>query len=347
MIKKYILLIIINIISFILYKIAYNFTNIKESHQKWEDFYEKYKLSPFEYIDNYLPFSKDYLFSKISGFGEKLSFFIYNSALSINDFEEDESDEIELFINNNGKENENKTNLLLSESSLNFEDFFVYAIDEINIIDNGVIFENKINIKEILEEGMNKNKIIVLFIFFVQQLNIFQNLKQNIDLNRIYLLGRNRTNIQRLEDIYEMLFNYEDIQEILLLSNQFIDYHKDYGFFKIEKLSSEKTAKISKKERKMINLVLNLKNKNLDEYKNLNDFELASFLEIFEKTVKSLNYLGMAEFSYKKGLTYYKRDSNTIKLGFLALTIFINIFILIHYEDEDNKKNKRKKYKYN
>ena len=138
MIKKPFLLLIINILFFIFYKLTYNFTNIKNNYQKWEKFYEKYKLSPFEYIENYLPFSKDYYFSKITNFADQLSFFIYNSALSINDFDEKES-EIELFINN---EKENKTKVL-SESNLNYEDFFIYAIDEINIIDDGVIFENK------------------------------------------------------------------------------------------------------------------------------------------------------------------------------------------------------------
>ena len=90
MIKKNYLLIAINLISFICYKIAYNKTNIKSNYEKWKKFYEKYKFSPFNYIENYLPFSKDYLFTKISIFGQILSFFIYNSALSVDDFEEKE-----------------------------------------------------------------------------------------------------------------------------------------------------------------------------------------------------------------------------------------------------------------
>ena len=336
---------IINIILFILYTISYNFTNIKNSYNKWHEFYDNYKFSPFEYIDNYLPFSKDYLFLKISNFYGKLLFFIYNAGLSIDDFEENES-ETELFYNQYN-EKENKTNSILYELNLKYDDFFTHAIDEMNIIDKGLISKNKININTILKEGINKNKIIILFNFFVEQLNIFQYLKQNIDLNKIYLLGKNRTNIERLENTYEIIFNYEDIQEILSLSNQFIDFHKDYGFFIFDELKTEKISNISKDERKMINFVVNLKNKNFEEYKNLNDFELACFLDIFEKTTRSIKYLGMHENSYKKGLTYFKRDANTLKLGFIALTLFINMFIIIHYENDDNKKKKRKKYKYN
>ena len=101
-----------------------------------------------------------------------------------------------------------KTNSILYELNLKYDNFFTHAIDEMNIIDKGVISENKININTILKEGINKNKIIILFIFFVQQLNIFQYLKQNIDLNKIYLLGKNRTNIERLENTYEIIFNF-------------------------------------------------------------------------------------------------------------------------------------------
>ena len=341
--KKFLLMIIINILSFICYKLAYNFSNIKTNYEKWHKFYEKYKFSPFNYIDNYLPFSKDYLFLKISNFCDKLSFFIYNSALSIEDYEENENEnEIQLFFSNNV----NKTNLLISETDLKYDDFFIYAIDEMNILDNAVEGRNKIKIKSILEGGMNRNKIIILFIFFVQQLNIFQHLKQKIDLNKIYLLGRNRTNIEKLENDYEMLFNYEDIQEILSLSQQFIDYHKDYGFFFIDQLKKEK-IQISQNEIKMINIVINLKNKNFEEYKNLNDYELSSFLDIFEKTARSIKYLAIAESSYKKGYSFYTRDANILKLGFIALAFFINVFIMVNYEDKDTYIRKRKKYKFN
>ena len=341
MINKKFLLIIINILCFICYKIAYNYTSIKSSYEKWNQFYEKYKYSPFNYIDNYLPFSKDYLFLKISNFCEKLSLFIYNSALSIKDYEENEN-EIQLYFN----KTIDKKNLLISETDLKYDDFFIYAIDEMNILDNAVEGKNKIKIKLILEEGMNKNKIIILFIFFVQQLNIFQNLKQNINLNKIYLLGKNRTNIEKLENDYELLFNYEDIQEIISLSKQFIEYHKDYGFFFIDELKKEK-IEISQDEIKMINLVINLKNNNHENYKNLNDYELSSILDIFEKTARSLRYLAIAESSYKKGLTFYTRDSNILKLGFIALTFFIDVFIMVNYEDKDENIRKRKKYKFN
>ena len=341
MIQKKILLIIINLLSFIGYKIAYNNTKIKSNYEKWNKFYDKYKFSPFNYIDNFLPFSKDYLFLKISNFCKKLSFFIYNSALSIEDYEENEN-KLQLYFNNTI----NRINSLISETDLKYDDFFIYAIDEMKILDNAVDGINKINILNILEGAMNKNKIIILFIFFVQQLNIFQHLKQNIDLNKIYLLGRNRTNIEKLENDYEMLFNYEDIQEILSLSQQFIDYHKDYGFFFIDQLKKEK-IQISQNEIKMINIVINLKNKNFEEYKNLNDYELSSFLDIFEKTARSIKYLAIAESSYKKGYSFYTRDANILKLGFIALAFFINVFIMVNYEDKDTYIRKRKKYKFN
>jgi hypothetical protein len=339
MITKYHLLIIINLLFFIFFQIIYNKTNIKKNYVKWTNFYEKYKFSPFNYIENYLPFSSEYLFSKILSLKQKLSFFIFNTAYSINDFEDDET---QLQIFNENKINKTKT-IILSESDLKYDNFFNFAIYEINILENSVDEGNKINIIPILEEGLNKNKIIILFIFFVQQLNIFQHLKQNFNLNKIYLLGKNRTNIERIEMVYEMLFNYEDIQEISSLVNQFISYHKDYGFFIFDELKKEKSFKISESERQMINIVINLRNKNYEEYKNLNDFELALFLDIFEKTTRSLNSLGMAESSFKKALNYYKRDYTTLKIGFIALTIFINLMVIINYE-EDNKK-KRKKYK--
>ena len=97
----------------------------------------------------------------------------------------------------------------------------------------------------------------------------------------------------------------------------------------------------------MINLVINLKNNNHENYKNLNDYELSSFLDIFEKTARSLRYLAIAESSYRKGLTFYTRDSNILKLGFIALTFFIDVFIMVNYEDKDENIRKRKKYKFN
>ena len=117
-------------------------------------------------------------------------------------------------------------------------------------------------------------------------------------------------------------------------------------FFFIDELKKEK-IEISQNEIKMINLVINLKNKNYEEYKNLNDYDLSSFLDIFEKTARSLRYLAVAESSYKKGYAYYTRDSNVLKLAFLALTFFINVFLMVNYEDNDTNKRKRKKYKFN
>ena len=83
--------------------------------------------------------------------------------------------------------------------------------------------------------------------------------------------------------------------------NQFIDYHKDYGFFTFDELKNEKNPTISVSDKKMINMIFNLKNINYNEYKNLNDLELSLFLDIFEKTTRCVYYLGMSESLYKKG----------------------------------------------
>ena len=141
--------------------------------------------------------------------------------------------------------------------------------------------------------------------FFVEQLNIFKYLKQNFDINKIYLLGRNRTNIEILEEAYESLFNYEDLLEIIIIFNQFIDYHKDYGFFNFDELKNEVLPNISNSDQKILNMIFNLKNINYNEYKNLNDFELALFLDVFEKTTRCVYYLGMSESLYNKGKLYY------------------------------------------
>ena len=343
MIKKPFLLIIINIFSFICYIITYRVTRIKNNYEKWKDFYEKNNYSPFNYITNFLPFQTEELFLKISNFNQQLSFFIFNTGYNIEDFEEEDS-QVQLF---NNTHNLNKNNSLLSSSNVNYEDYYSHAIDEINLLDDAVDNKYILNIKPILEEGLNKNKIIILFMFFIEQLNIFKYLKHNFDLNKIYLLGKNRTDIQKLELTYEMIFNYEDILEMIMLSNQFIDYHKDYGFFIFDQLKNEKIPKISKTETQLVNMINNLKDKNYDEYKNLNDVELAYFLNIFEKTTRSINYLGMTESLYKKGKLYYNRDVNSLKLGFIAFTIFINLFILIHYDDKEIIIKKRKKYKFN
>ena len=340
--KKYSLLIIFNIFLFICYKIIYRISNIKSSYEKWNQFYENYKFPPFNYIENYLPFTIGYLFSKIWSFQQKLAYFMYNTEYSLDDFEEKES-QLQLFnINETIKQN-----LLLSESDLKYDDYFNHAINEINILDDAVEDRIKLNIAPIMKNGFNKNKIIILFIFFVEQLNIFQKLKQNFDLNKIYLLGKNKTNIEKLEIAYENLFNYEDIQEIISLSNQFIEFHKDYGFFIFNELKEENIPVISNSEKNSINLVINLRNKNIEEYKDLSDFELASFLDILEKSSRCINYLGMTESSYKKGLTYYKRDYKAFLIGFIAFIIFINFFIMAHYEDSVQNKSKKTKYKFN
>jgi hypothetical protein len=342
MIKKPYLLMIINIVIFFCYKNILKVTNIKTNYEKWKQFYEKNNISPFSYIKNFLPFQMEELFIKISNFESKLSFFMINTGYNTENFEEEEeSNQIELYNNTN---NNNKIHSLLSTSDLNYENYYDHAIDEINIIEDAVENNDIVNIKTILEEGLNKNKVIILFMFFVEQLNIFKFLKQNFDLNKIYLLGRNRTRIERLEEAYEIIFNYEDLLEIIMYINQFIDYHKDYGFFTFDELKNEKNPTISVSDKKMINMIFNLKNINYNEYKNLNDLELSLFLDIFEKTTRCVYYLGMSESLYKKGKLYYNRDINTLRLGFIAFALFINIFIMMHYDDKEKKVIKRKKY---
>ncbi len=344
MIKKPFLLILINIVIFVCYKIIQNVTNIKTNYEKWIKFYEKNDVSPFNYIKNFLPFQIDELFLKIANFEKKLSFFIVNTAYNIDSFEEEEDSQIKIYNNTN---HNNTINSLLSTLDINYEKFYDHAIDEINILDNAVESNNKINIKILFEEGLNKNKVIVLFMFFDEQLNIFKYLKQNFDINKIYLLGRNRTNIEILEEAYESLFNYEDLLEIIIIFNQFIDYHKDYGFFNFDELKNEVLPNISNSDQKILNMIFNLKNINYNEYKNLNDFELALFLDVFEKTTRCVYYLGMSESLYNKGKLYYNRDLNALKLGVYGFTFFINIFILIHYDDKEIRVKKKNKYKFN
>ena len=346
--KKFFILIIFNILSFICYKIANNSTKIKSNYEKWKQFYDKYKFAPFKYIENLLPFSPDYLFLKISNFETKLSIFIKNIGYTLDNYDEDETEIDPLF---NNITIINKTNFILPVIDTNYDNYFDIAIDEMNILDDSFENKNKLNLKPILQKGLNRNKIILLFIFFIQQLHIFQNIKQKIDLNRIYLQGKNKTKIEDLEITYEILFDYENIHELFSLSNQFIEYHKDYGFFVFEDLKKENVPKLSKSEKRMINLIINLRNKNSEDYNTLNEFDIAYFLNIFERTVNSLNCLGMANSLYKKGIIYYKRDIHTLQIGFIAFTIFINLLIMIHYDDSDDNNIKeirrKKKYKYN
>ena len=338
--KKIIILIIVNLFFYFCYKIAYSSTNIKDSHDKWKQFYDEYKYSPFSYIEKFLPFSIEALFLKISNFEQKLSNFIQNIGYTNYDEEDSESDP--LFKNET-----NITNLVLpSSSDSNYDNYFGHAIDEINIVSESVEYGYKLNLQSILREGLNKHKMVILFIFFVQQLHIFQSLKQKIDLNRIYLQGKNKTNIEGLEVTYEILFDYENIHEMFSLTNQFIDYHKDFGFFAYDELKKKEIPKISKSDKKMINLIINLRNKKIEDYYKLNEFEVEYFLNVFAKTVRCVNYLLMANSMYKKGLILYTRDTNILKVGFIAFSIIVNMIILLHYED-DIKVNKRKKYKYN
>lgn len=339
MVNKIIILIIVNLFFYFCYKITYSSTKIKNSHDKWKQFYDKYKYSPFSYIENILPFPTETLFLKISNFEQKLTNFIQN--IGYTDYDEDDSESDPLFKNET-----NITNSVLPTSESSYDNYFGHAIDEINILSESVEYGNKLNLQPIVKEGLNKNKMIILFIFFIQQLHIFQNLKQKIDLNRIYLQGKNKTNIEGLEITYEILFDYENIHEIFSLTNQFIDYHKDFGFFIYEELKKKEIPKISKSDKKIINLIINLRNKKIEDYYELNEFEVEYFLNVFAKTVRSVNYLGMANSLYKKGLIYYTRDTNSLKVGFIAVSLIVNMLILLHFDD-DIKAKKRKKYKYN
>ena len=337
--KKIIILIIVNLFFYFCYKITYSSTNIKDNHDKWKQFYDEYKYSPFSYIENFLPFSIETIFLKISNFEQKLSNFIKN--IGYTDYDEEDSESDPLFKNET-----NITNSVLPSSDSNYDNYFGHAIDEINILSESVEYGYKLNLQSILREGLNKHKMIILLIFFVQQLHIFQSLKQKIDLNRIYLQGKNKTNIEGLEVTYEILFDYENIHEMFSLTNQFIDYHKDFGFFAYDELKKKEIPKISKSDKKMINLIINLRNKKIEDYYKLNEFEVEYFLNVFAKTVRCVNYLLMANSMYKKGLILYTRDTNILKVGFIAFSIIVNMIILLHYED-DIKVNKRKKYKYN
>ena len=95
----------------------------------------------------------------------------------------------------------------------------------------------------------------------------------------------------------------------------------------------------------MLDFFINLKHLGKEEFKNINDFEVSNFLSLFERTVKSINYLGMANSLYKKAVSYYNKDIFALRLGFLVLSIFVNMIILIHYS-EDKKINHKKKKKY-
>ena len=334
----------INILLFICYKIVLNSTKIKGNYDKWKDFYEKYNSPPFSYIDNILPFSPDDLFFRISRFVDKLSFFIANAGYNIDEFDEDV---FHLDLLNN-IDNYNKTNItkyMMTESDIMYDNYFNHSINEINILEDAILNENIVNIKPILENGFNKNHIIILFIFFNQQIKIFQLLERNFDLNKIYYLQKNKTNIEELEKYYENIFNFEDNSEIISLSNQFIEYHKDFGFFNFDELKKEKIPKITKSEKISVDLFIKLKHINKEEYKNLNDFELSNFLCLFERTVKSINYLGMANSLYKKAVPHYGKDITTLRLFFIFIGVFANFIILMSISEDYKNNKKRKKSK--
>ena len=334
----------INILLFICYKIVLNSTKIKGNYDKWKDFYEKYNSPPFSYIDNILPFSPDDLFFRISRFVDKLSFFIANAGYNIDEFDEDV---FHLDLLNN-IDNYNKTDItkyMKTESDIMYDNYFNHSINEINILEDAILNENIVNIKPILENGFNKNHIIILFIFFIQQIKIFQLLERNFDLNKIYYLQKNKTNIEELEKYYENIFNFEDNSEIISLSNQFIEYHKDFGFFNFDELKKEKIPKITKSEKISVDLFIKLKHINKEEYKNLNDFELSNFLCLFERTVKSINYLGMANSLYKKAVPHYGKDITTLRLFFIFIGVFANFIILMNISEDYKNNKKRKKSK--
>ena len=343
---KFRILIIFNTFLFICYEMILHSTNIKGKYDKWKEFYEKYKSPPFGYVDNFLPFTPDDLFFKISNFLEKLSFFITNSGYNIEDFEEDDFSFDKTIITTPfiQQNQQNITKYSMTEFDTMYDKYFNHSINEINILEDAVLNENILNIKPILENGFNKNKIIILFIFFIQQMQIFQFLERNFDLNKIYYLQRNKTNIEELEFYQENLFNYEDNLEIISLSNQFIEYHKDFGFFNFDELKMEKIPKITKDEKKMVDLFIKLKHINKDEYKNLSDLELCSFLGLFERTVKAINYLGMANSLYKKAFPQFNKNIITLRLCFIFFGFCVNCIILVKYSD-DEKTIKRRKNK--
>jgi len=339
---KFLILIIFNIFLYSVYQIVIHSTKIKGNYDKWKEFYEKYNTPPFSYIENLLPFSPDDIFFKISNFAKKLSFFILNTGYSIEEFDEDD---FHLNIINND-EKYNKTNLTkykMNEIDIMYDDYFNHSINEINILEDAITNENILNIKPILENGLDKNKIIILFIFFIQQYQIFQMLQRNFDLNKIYYLQKNKTSIEELEIYHENLFNYEDNLEIISLSKQFVEYHKDFGFFNFEELKKKKIPKITISEKNMYDFFIKLKHMDKDEYRNLNDFELSNFLCLFERTVKGVNYLGMANSLYKKAVPQYNKDIIAIRLAFIVFGIFVSSIILIHYSDDEKNKKRKKK----
>ena len=346
MTKKFQVLIILNIFLFIVYEIILHSSNIKTNYDKWKEFYEKYKKPPFFYIADVLPFTPEEMFFKISNFGKKLSFFIKNTGFSIDEFDEEDF-HLDTFKKVNTEQFiiSNITKYKKNDIDIMYDEYFNHSINEVNIIEDAITDENVLNIKPILEKGLNKNKIIMLFIFFIQQIQIIQLLERNFDLNKIYYLQKNKTNIEILEEYQENLFNYEDNLELSILAKQFVEYHKDFGFFNFDEFKKKKVPKITKIEKNMLDLFIKLKNMDKNEYKSLNDFELSNFLCLFERTVKSISYLGMANSLYKKAVPHYNKDIITLRLGSIFIALFINTIILTNYSDDDKSNKKKKKLK--
>ena len=332
--KKIIILLITNVFLFIVFNIIYRLSNIKSTYDIWDKFYKKYSNPPFKYIENILSFSLDYYFTKIFNFEQKLNYLIKYATYNIDDYDEE-------YKTNLTNWNFSSTEITTSIKT----DDYIYpsAIDEINIIED-YIEDGKLNIISMLENSLDTNKIVVLFLFFVDQIQIFQNLQQKFDLNKVYLLGKNKTNLNNLEFVYEELFNSWNIQEIIKLSLEFIESHKILGLYDEKNLKNEK---ITNSELKMIYLISNLKNcitSTCDD--NINDYVLSYFLNIFERTLRSINFLIMSDSLYKKGFRQYSQDSIIFKIGFFAFLAFVNLLIVINYEDDNRQRINTKKYKF-
>ena len=90
---------------------------------------------------------------------------------------------------------------------------------------------------------------------------------------------------------------------------------------------------------------MRLRHLNKNEYRKLKDTELGYFLCLFERTVKSINYLGMANSLYKKVVPHFNKDIITLRLVFICIGIFFNGILMTNcFDDEENNKRK-KKYK--
>ena len=361
--KKILLIIVVNIFFVILWKYLYKIPSIGKSYETWKKFYSEYDTTPLTYIEDKLLFPLIQLISKITEFSRKLSFLIKNISFNIDDFDEDENEFDSIIqVNNNNEtelgsieiinENSNIFGMEISDNSANYDNYYEYAIEEINIMEKGNRYE-QINIKYLIEKGFNKNKIVILFIFFLEQLKIFFNLKQKINLNLIYELNRNRTNINDIDNIYENLFDQENIKEILIMLNEFINTNIKYNFFDITEFQLYKNEKLTKFENELINIVKKYNIKNKFAYEKLNGKELIYFFHIIQRTAQSIKFLGSANYSFERGMSKYYKKIWRIRFEFGLVFALVNLLILIHYDNEDeeishkNKKHQKKhKFKY-